>query len=89
MQQEYEQLIIKSQQEKQLLEMQAKIDKLEMGVNDKSAKVKVTSTVNASVIGVTSSTRALLRRDFKISRQIGEPGQAEKLTYISVNHHAD
>jgi hypothetical protein len=37
--QEYEQL--KSQQEKQLLELQAKIDKLEIGVNDKSAKVKV------------------------------------------------
>ena len=60
LQQEYEQL--KSQQEKQLLEMQAKIDKLEIGVNDKSAKVKVNSSVNASVIQVPSSTRALLRR---------------------------
>jgi hypothetical protein len=60
LQEEYEQL--KSQQEKQLLEMQAKIDKLEIGVNDKSAKVKVNSSVNASVIQVPSSTRALLRR---------------------------
>jgi hypothetical protein len=87
LQQEYEQL--KSQQEKQLLEMQAKIDKLEIGVNDKSAKVKVNSSVNASVIEVPSSTRALLRRDFKISGQIGEPGQAEKLTYISLNHQIE
>ena len=87
LQQEYEQL--KSQQEKQLLEMQAKIDKLEIGVNDKCAKVKVNSSVNASVIEVPSSTRALLRRDFKILGQIGEPGQAEKLTYISLNHQIE
>jgi hypothetical protein len=69
--------------------MQAKIDKLEIGVNDKSAKVKVNSSVNASVIEVPSSTRALLRRDFKVSGQIGEPGQAEKLTYISLNHQIE
>jgi hypothetical protein len=87
LQQECEQL--KSQQEKQLLEMQAKIDKLEIGVNDKSPKVKVNSRVNASVIEVPSSTRALWRRDFKISGQIGEPGQAEKLTYISLNHQIE
>ena len=79
--QEYEQL--KGQQERQLLEMQAKIDKLELGVNDKSTKV---NKENTPVIGVPSSTQGLLRRDFKISGQIGEPGQAEKLTFISLNH---
>ena len=79
--QDYQQL--KSQR---LLEVQAMIDKLEAWVNDKSVKIKVNGSANASVIEVPPSTQGLLRRDFKMSEQIGEPGQAEKLIYISSNH---
>ncbi len=85
--QEYQQL--KGQQEKQLLEIVAKIDKLEGGINDKTAKASATNSSNASVVELSSSTHGLLRRDFKISGQTGEAGQSEKLTYISLNHQIE
>ena len=31
----------------------------------------------------------MLRREFKISGQIGEPGQTEKLTFVSLMHQTD
>ena len=34
-------------------------------------------------------TPSILRRDFKISGQIGEPGQADKLTYVSLIHQIE
>ena len=35
------------------------------------------------------SNSAFLRREFKISGQIGEPGQADKLTFVSLTHQID
>ena len=35
------------------------------------------------------SNSSLLRREFKISGQIGEPGQADKLTFVSLTHQID
>jgi hypothetical protein len=32
---------------------------------------------------------SFLRREFKISGQIGEPGQADKLTFVSRTHQID
>ena len=81
--QEYEEL--KGQQEKQLLEMQAKINKLAIGVNDKPTNV---GKMDTTVIKIPSA-QGLLRRDFKISGQIGELGQAEKPTFISLNHQIE
>ena len=37
----------------------------------------------------TKSSSPLLRREFKISDQIGEPGQTEKLTFVSLMHQID
>ena len=34
-------------------------------------------------------SNSLLRREFKISGQIGEPGQADKLTFVSLTHQID
>ena len=31
----------------------------------------------------------MLRREFKLSGQIGEPGQTEKFTLVSIMHHID
>ena len=35
------------------------------------------------------SNSSFLRREFKISGQIGEPGQADKLTFVSLTHQID
>ena len=35
------------------------------------------------------SSSSFLRREFKISGQIGEPGQADKLTFVSLTHQID
>ena len=39
-----------------------------------------------SQLAQTKSSSSLLRREFKISGQIGEPGQTEKLTFVSLMH---
>ena len=36
-----------------------------------------------------AATASILRREFKISGQIGEPAQADKLTYVSLTHRID
>ena len=36
-----------------------------------------------------SLNASFLRRDFKISGQIAEPGQADKLTFVSLTHQID
>ena len=36
-----------------------------------------------------SFNASFLRRDFKISGKIGEPGQADKLTFVSLTHQID
>ena len=36
-----------------------------------------------------AATASILRREFKISGQIGEPAQADKLTYVSLTHQID
>ena len=42
-----------------------------------------------SQLAKTKSSSSLLRRKFKISGQIGEPGQTEKLTFVSLMHQID
>lgn len=36
-----------------------------------------------------AATASILRREFKISGQIGEPAQTDKLTYVSLTHQID
>ena len=36
-----------------------------------------------------SASESFLRREFKISGQIGEPGQTDKLTFVSLTHQID
>jgi hypothetical protein len=36
-----------------------------------------------------SASESFLRREFKISEQIGEPGQTDKLTFVSLTHQID
>ena len=42
-----------------------------------------------SQLAKAKSSSSLLRREFKISGQIGEPGQTEKLTFVSLMHQID
>ena len=42
-----------------------------------------------SQLAKTKSSSSLLRRELKISGQIGEPGQTEKLTFVSLMHQID
>ena len=36
-----------------------------------------------------STSESFLRREFKNSGQIGEPGQTDKLTFVSLTHQID
>ena len=42
-----------------------------------------------SQLAKTKLSSSLLRREFKISGQIGEPGQTEKLTFVSLMNQID
>ena len=42
-----------------------------------------------SQLAKTKSNSSLLRREFTISCKIGEPGQTEKLTFVSLMHEID
>ncbi len=42
--------------------------------------------INESINEVGHSNTPLIRREFKISRQIGEPGQTDKLMFVALPH---
>ena len=44
---------------------------------------------NQNVSSASMQAPSILRREFKISGQIGEPGQADKLTYVSLIHQIE
>ena len=54
---------------------------------DNSSKVPVSQ--NRSKSNQASSESTVFRRELKISGQIGEPGQHDKLTYVSLIHQID
>ena len=54
---------------------------------DNSSKVPVSQ--NRSKSNQASSEATVFRREFKICGQIGEPGQHDKLTYVSLIHQID
>ena len=77
---------LKERQEKEMKEIElkmAEMKKISPGITSDKAKtseeIKIVDTINPS----------LLRREFKISGQIGEPGQTEKLTFVSLTHQID
>ena len=45
--------------------------------------------INESINEEGPSNTPLIRREFKISGQIGEPGQRDKLTFVSLTHQID
>ena len=47
-----------------------------------------TGNILSQLVG-TKAAPSLLRREYKLSGQIGEPGQAEKLTFVSLMHQID
>ena len=83
-------------QSKQATELESHLQKL------KDAKTKVfgedlsvpsgseaSKPVDTVVKSDVASIPSILRREFKISGQIGEPGQHDKLTYVSLIHQID
>ena len=80
---------LKTKQDKEMKEIEAKLAAMKKtsGQAPKPKTPQEIQTVsNGTVLDVGSS---LLRREFKISGQIGEPGQTEKLTFVSLTHQID
>ena len=81
---------LKLQQEMQLKSI---MDELEAAKKKLSGGATATSGTDNSDEGTATQSAAvtpsILRREFKISGQIGEPGQADKLTYLSLIHQID
>lgn len=71
---------------KQAAELNEMMKKLEVAKGGKDS----VSGNNTSVIDKPPVlTTPLIRREFKISGSIGEPGQADKLTFVSLTHQVD
>ena len=77
---------LKEKREKEMKEIELKMAEMKKtlpGITSDKAKtseeIKIVDTINPS----------LLRREFKIFGQIGEPGQTEKLTFVSLTHQID
>lgn len=74
---------------------QSELDSLLEQITVQSASV-IKKPIQASKVAVNEcmneegpSNTSFLRREFKISGQIGEPGQTEKLTFVSLTHQID
>lgn len=62
-----------------------------MGSGEETNKEQVeqdTGNILSQLVG-TKAAPSLLRREYKLSGQIGEPGQTEKLTFVSLMHQID
>ncbi len=86
--------------EKQLLDLktshQEQLDNVMKALEEKKQSVKRPNIVNKddkiedSQVSKSGNTHAFsLRHEFKISGQVGEPGQLDKLTYVSLIHQID
>ena len=87
---QYAALSVKRNQEMKEIEMKiAAIKKTSPGNTTNKGKAPQeiqTANKDGTILDMGSS---LLRREFKISGQIGEPGQTEKLTFVSLTHQID
>ena len=101
-QKEYEQLKLKHEAEPKQLEKKLKIAKISAGVSPETepeahSKIKLGGETNVRDKKTDEPTKKALqllngslpKHDFKISSQIGEPGQKEKLSFVSLTHQID
>ena len=87
---------LKSKQESELNELKEKLskakEKCDKGTSGsaelQSGKDKVTVEITETASGI-KTEKFELKRDFKISGQIGEAGQQDKLTYVALIHQID
>ena len=94
LQKQYDELKTKSEQE--LSDVKQKLDTLQ-GPNTLKAKCnESTHQTEATVkqadegkVQLSSAALLSLKREFKISGQIGDPGQTEKLTFVSLTNQID
>ena len=83
---ELRQLQLESDSAKKTLLEQLRAAKGKVSGTDHS---DLTSTVAANTVKLVKGEPSMLVREFKISGQIGEPGQKDKLTYVSLIHQID
>ena len=83
---ELRQLQLESDSAKKTLLEQLRAAKGKVSETDHS---DLTSTVAANTVKLVKGEPSMLVREFKISGQIGEPGQKDKLTYVSLIHQID
>ena len=87
---------MKSKQESELNELKEKLskakEKCDKGMNNsaelQSGKDKVAAEITEIASGI-KTEKFELKRDFKISGQIGEAEQQDKLTYVALMHQID
>ena len=64
-------------------------EKMGSGEDTKNEPVEQDSGNILSQLAGTKAASSLLHREYKLSGQIGEPGQTEKLTFVSLMHQID
>ena len=85
---------IEALKEKQQVEMSGLMTKLTLLESSNTEKIKSINEIKTPSVDTkctkTENTampsNSLVRREFKMSGQIGEPGQADKLTFVSLTH---
>jgi len=78
--------VLRRKQEEEMNELLVKLDQLK--TNSKTSGEKEPEKSNKTNAHE-APTHALLRREFKLAGQIGEPGQTDKLSFVSLTHQID
>lgn len=66
-----------------------KSEQADVGETVKKGQVEQGAEDILAQLAKTKAVPSLLRREYKLSGQIGEPGQTEKLTFVSLMHQID
>ena len=67
---------------------QKQVEGLQTKMEETELKASQVTTANVSK-PITNDLKQVLRREFKINEQIGEPGQKDKLTFVSLVSQAN
>ena len=81
---------LKKKQEDEMNQLLSKLEELKKSSGLESDKEKSKEKNNGSGVGVEFvAANSVLRREFKIAGQIGEPDQTDKLSFVSLTHQID
>lgn len=80
---------LKKQHEELMKKQQSEMNELLTKMEELRKSPGIRGDKNNTISGMGITAQSLLRREFKIAGQIGEPGQTDKLSFVSLTHQID